>query len=80
MYSKLINNMIQNYQSIDIDNGGIIINPTNEDFIKYGYKLVIFNEKPVLKKNEVLIQEFDETETNIIINYKIKTFNKNAKV
>ena len=46
MYSKLINNMIQNYQSIDIDNGGIIINPTNEDFIKYRvcyFQIIIYS-------------------------------------
>lgn len=53
---------------LNID-GKIVINPTEEDLLSQGYKLVIEESFPENKENWNIAKSFEENENDIIVHY-----------
>ncbi len=68
-YAKLFDGNLSETQTIFLENGGVIYNPTDEQFVENGYKIFIDSEIPVTEVNEYLVAEYTETETEITVSY-----------
>ena len=64
-YGKLTNNHLITPKSIDLGDGQWITNPTDEQYIAHGYKLVNRSEFP----NYSFMETYEETETEITVIY-----------
>lgn len=71
MFGKIIDEkLIIAGSSITNKNGGTTTNPTNEQLVANGYKLLVYTEKPTYDKEKMkLVEVYNECEDKIIVAY-----------
>lgn len=81
MYGKIIDGrlVLADYR-IKNGMGGEITNPTTEDLVANGYKVVEYTQKPNYdKENEKLVEEYIDG-NNIVVDYEIVALTKEEKI
>lgn len=71
-FGKIEKGVLLIAQAIPIERGGVILNPTIEQFKEYSYKELIFNEVPSITESQCVEEFYEETEDDIYISYRIK--------
>lgn len=71
-YGKIENNnLIISPETIVFDNGKCICNPTIEQLIENGYKIIKEDIKVNLNNDEYYLQSYSETDLEIIIHFDV---------
>ena len=68
---KLIDGIPIEITYIQLDNGGRVICPNEQQLIDYGCKELIYTEQPTITANQYLAETYSENETQIIIDWVI---------
>ncbi len=73
-YAKLIDGNLAEMQTIFLENGGVIYNPTDKQFVDNGFKPFIEGEIPAIGINEYIISNYEETDTEITASYTVMSY------
>lgn len=68
---KIINGALIFKTYIDLEGNGVIVNPNEAQFLENGFREVTYSKMPILQPNQGVIEEYEVTETQIKVNYKI---------
>ena len=71
MYGKLENGKFKKAKHFIVDGHATIINPTDEMYEKHGYKKLVEEPMPEFAENQMIQVSYEETETEIIKEYKV---------
>jgi hypothetical protein len=63
-------------QSIPIERGGVILNPTPDQFEENGYKKITYLEKIEPQENEYVIEIYSQENNIIYVGYEIKAIER----
>ena len=66
---KLIDGKLTKITYIDLENGGRIICPNEQQLIEFGCKELIYLEQPTITPNQYLTESYIENETQIIVDW-----------
>ena len=72
MYGKLVGGRLSKAKHFIATNKETILNPTDEIYREYGYKIVVEDEIPKTGENQVLNVWYEETEDKIVKHYDIE--------